>query len=178
MTRINHEILAAQQYATVFNWKLTLPAHPNLKGEDAALFGENGILNINCESTELPKSPIKHAEAMVRGVRTTQAVTTNPDGSITFVWLEKDTYAISKFFDKVKGKTVNRQTKHQGNKSEYMWPNGIILDLMDGKGAVQDSYELQYGYVEDYNLAGLEGDGEFQKVTLTLGYLNYKHGDQ
>lgn len=183
MPRINYDALNAQELAVVFNWSLNvdlsgLPEVANIAQTLGLITGGGATdtLNLLCETAGLPETTVTMAEAMVRGMKIKQATNSESGGEISLTFLEKKDYAVSKFFQAWKKFKSNQLTGVVQDKVDSILNDGWSMDLEDNKGIVQDTYDLYYASPTSVALEDPSGEGDFQRVAVTIQYLTYDSG--
>lgn len=176
MARINHEAVRASQYAMTHNWNFILKNLPTGLTDTArysGLLGDNGILNLHMESTDIPESPLTMATGTIRGVQVSQPMITKSEQTFAGSFLERDDYLISSFFNDWSQLGGDRKLMTSKPKFQSLVLNGCDLQLLNGEAALVATFKFNDIIPTTVKLIAPSADASIQKVSVTFAFTNF-----
>jgi len=175
MARLNHLAVRGQQYALTHNWNFLLyQLPPGLNPKYNTLLGQNGVLNLHCETSGIPNAAVNLARGMIRGVQVQQPSQAIPDGMFVAMFYERSDYLISEFFDAWRQLGANRTTMIQMPKAQSTLFDGCQMDLLDGLGVKQVNYRPMNIYPMNCTITDLQPQGDIQRVNVDFTYTSFE----
>lgn len=193
MATINYDIIKNIELAVSLNWQLRLSEHPNLMKTNFTELcsnlgiGENGLVNILCETCDPPKSTTEAPDAWIRGIRKNQAVQNKPSTTFELVCFDTSKLHIFKYFHTLKNVAMKMRNQANVPQTDYSYKYGTFLidnlsgnddaegDLTKGNKEIIGTYKPDLAYPTEVRHSELNGDGSYIKTTVTFTYGIYDY---
>lgn len=188
MATINHDLIKDIELAVSLNWALILTDHCTMMKENFSDLiepigtGEDGVINILCESANPPTSTIEAPDAYIRGIRINQAAQTKPSTNFEAVFYDSDNRKLLKYFMAWKNNAIKMKNQATASKAAYsLQKGGLLLNQLSGIENAQGNknvvgvYKPDMVYPTEVKESEMNSDNQYVKVTVTFTYSIFEY---
>lgn len=163
------QVRGLPDFAPLYKWDLAVTTGP-------AAIDTPGGLNVRCLSTDVPKAQAGQTiEVGIRGIYKNQSGIYQYNGSITLAFAETVDNTIKQWLTDWREACYNSQDGTAAPQADI--EANILLTMLDRQDQAIWKYELIGVFLEDYDHAGSQLDGEtsdIQRPSITVRYDTFK----
>lgn len=130
------------------------------------------LLNLHCETVNLPSVTIETGEIAINNIKFKQAIKKSIERTTNMVFVETEDLYVTKLFHIWTSGIIDNQSKSSLNKSIYT--ADFYLERYNNAGVIIHKCIYLNTFPESIEQGELGNDGEAQRINVTLSYDTYK----